>query len=359
MKKFAMALPCHLNDDEVLELTDVMIGHLAEARRLKMAKKQSAADYKQNIEGREALAFQIESEITAKTKDKAVDCAEVKIEAANSVIVFRLDTGAEVSRRPMTDADNQKGLFEDQPASERDKANIEEERRIVNLFELHDLLKAAGVQLGKNLTLLWALEEKKIKEGRKWAAAKKVDPTADLPRPKWIDELEASSQKEVEEERAVDLRVNTIKAILLEQAIAISEDEIRAWSKDEQDQILAWTDSLMGEAPLPRPEFLEKYTQEGRAEAAESATSEATEESDGEIIDAEFHEVETASNGLGLSAEDLAAKINDLGAVVALDRVKEWSLKETQEAEAWIIDTQEAVNGNQERRPAPEFFFKN
>ena len=359
MKKFAMALPCHLNDDEVLELTDVMIGHLAEVRRLKMEKKQVMADYKLNIDGHEAVAFELESEITAKMKDKAVDCAEVKIEAANSIIVFRLDTGAEVSRRPMTDADNQKGLFEDQPASERDAANIEEERRIVNLFELHDMLKAAGVQLGKNLGSLWTLEDKRIKEGRKWATAKKVDPAADLPRPKWIDELEASSQKEIEEERAVDLRVNTVKAILLEQAIAISEDEIRAWSKDEQDQILAWTDSLMSESPLPRPEFLEKFTKEGRAKADEPATAEASSESDSEIIDADFDDVDADSNGhLNMSPEDLAAKIQDLGANVTVERVKEWSLQETEQAEDWIVATQEAINSSGERKPAPEFFFK-
>lgn len=358
MKKFAMALPCHLNDDEVLELTDVMIGHLAEVRHLKMQKKQAIADYKLNIDGHEALAFQLESEITAKTKDKAVDCAEVKIEAANSIIVFRLDTGAEVSRRPMTEADNQKGMFDDLPASERDAANIEEERRIVNLFELHDMLKAAGVQLGKNLQSLWTLEGEKITEGRRWATAIKVDPNADIPRPAWIDELEASSQQKVAEERATDLKVNTIKAILLEQAIPISEDEIRAWTNAEQDQVLAWTDSLLSDTPLMRPEFLEKFTKEGRDK--KKGASDGTDVTDQEdtIIDAEWEEVEISSNGLSLTPEDMAAKLSDLGAEVPLARVREWSQDETEQAEIWIVETQEAINRNTERKPAPEFFFK-
>lgn len=109
----------------------------------------------------------------------------------------------------------------------------------------------------------------------------------------------------------------------------------------------------MGDAPLPRPEFLEKYTQAGRAEAKDAA---AGDDPEGEVIDAEFEDVEGESSDL--SPEDMAAKISDLGATVTVERVREWSVDEIEQAQTWIAETQEAINGNQERRPAPEFFFK-
>lgn len=395
MKKFKKRLQCVLNDGDVAALAHRLVDHLQQIDTIKMRAGEAAKNFKEKIAGQTSQAKELEGQIESQTREQDVECVEIVPPGSGDAITLRMDTGDEVSRRRVTDEDKQGNLLTlVAPANDQEAAEQEDEKRILSLFDLAERLKGADMELGRNLKRLWTLNADQITEARKWAMQKKsvgLNGVAPEP-PEWLVSLQAESMSDVAAEKELDIRVNTIKAVLVEQSVIVQDADIRAWSKAEQDTVMAWTDSLLSETPLPRPELLEKYVTkdpepwmppaEGQQEEQTSQSSSASSNSetlsdtsapggDGTtepvVATDPFKDLDapvsaessgTAKTNGHMPREDMAAKIQELGVDVDASRVSEWSLDEADLAYEWIRSTQEAIDSNGERKPAPAFFFE-
>lgn len=381
MKKFSVPLPCPLDDHEVKDLSLKLIEALENGENLKAEAKLHADSFKDRMAGQKAEADRLREAIKTQSREKDVECAEITMHDVGDVVTLRLDTGAEVKRRRITDEEKQGSLLAEPVEGE------EEETRIVGLFGLADMLTGAGMTLGRNLQPLWRLGTDKIAEARDWVTAHQAATEEEKPTPpEWLKDLEAESQKEVAQEHDFQIRVNTIKAVLQEQGVKMDETQIGELSVQQQDEILAWSDSQGKEHPMERPEFLAKYVDpDAKLEVAQDGavtvvhqlalaeTGPDTHESR-PVCDPSLTEfaidtnapvncpaclAKTASNGhLDLTTEDLALRINGLGVEVTVDKVGTWTEDERHSAEGWIVETETAIAASEERKPAPEFFFR-
>lgn len=388
MKKLKKRLPCRLDDAEIAVLADKAHEHTQNAKSLKLRASEAAKDFKEKISSQSSRAEELLAQIHERMREEDVECGEIIIPDAGEAITLRFDTGEEINRRRITDEDRQGDLLTlVPPASEEEAADQDKEQRIRDLFALADMLKDAGMELGRNLKRLWTLDTDRIAEARKWAMQKKsvgLSETADAP--EWLLRLQAESLKDVQAEKESEIRANTLKVVLIEQALKVEVEDIRSWSTADQNAVLGWTDSLLGETPLPRPEFLSKYDPQqmpdpaaadnapdsnaeasadtkGQADSDNEATGAATADQHSVVAqDAmELEDVDAIASANGhcpISREDLALKISEFGVNVDQSAVEAWSEQEADLAFEWVVETADAINANGERKPAPDFFFK-
>lgn len=381
MKRTKQVLPCQLTDHELAGLADEITERHNHLVDLKEQKDLSNKSFKKRIDAAEEGVEETKRKIEDRTADREVECAEIVREKERSIVTIRLDTGEEVTRRAIMDEELQLTFTDAAPTTDAEVADKSEQDRIVGLFELHDQLKEVHVNLGRNLAPLWQITNEQAEEARTWIAARKewmqttkvseedTGPAA----PQWLVDLESETAKVIEATgREALVRAETIQKLLSDQTLTVSVDEILTWPKDQQDQVMTWTDSLVKDKPLPRPPFLDEYDPQMKLAPAPSPEAEVadagqtTEEAEAESAAAtpsaqdpvELGNIAPEDLNGHMTAEDLTAKISECGVDLKLSTVQEWGEPETREAETWVTDTLKAIEGGTERKPAPDFFFK-
>lgn len=106
-------LPVTLTDDELLHRGNTLAELLDKIDSLEQQKKDSAADFKNQIETKETEASELSMVIRQKTEIREVEVRERKDYTVRKIYMVRLDTGEIYDSRPMNIDDAQEGMFED------------------------------------------------------------------------------------------------------------------------------------------------------------------------------------------------------------------------------------------------------
>lgn len=198
--RITQTLPIPLSETELAHLADDLVGVLEKRDALEAEKKEVDDGYKRQITATEAEETTLRATINNKEKMSDVECLETEVPGTNEVVVIRLDTGAEVSRRTLSSTELQTNMFSD---TEDDEIRV----RVLATLKLRESLKKAGVLATSDV--LWNIEQAQADEATAYAAAREADPTAEIPVPAWLQTLidehplvttESSEQADEEEE---------------------------------------------------------------------------------------------------------------------------------------------------------------
>lgn len=107
VRKVTKALPCTLNDDEILKYgRDIARAH-AERERIATEAKSVAKDYSSKVAEQDAIIGKLSPRVHSGIETRDVECEETKNWSKGTVIVRRNDTGETVEARPMREEEKQ------------------------------------------------------------------------------------------------------------------------------------------------------------------------------------------------------------------------------------------------------------
>jgi len=373
-------LRCHLTDTELKERAERLVEHLDNIDELTQQKKDAVKRFSDKIGGEESVAARLRAEIADGTELRDVECIEIPRDGL--MVTIRMDTYAVLGQRPQSTAEKQDKLFED-----RDQNELDELNRLSKILDLSDLL--TKIERPVNTQSLATLDNDKLNELNEWAESYQTAAANETEKPfepTWLEPLLQATQETKLSDKEMQIRVETIQNLLKAQSVDVTDEDVRSWTKAQQDQVMHWCDSLTAAEPLPRPEFLPKPKKDKPADqgdtgsSAASATSEpanatetaktATEgetaantgsqaDRDDQVGSTFIEDVEAAANNgeLILSRGDLFDMISQCGVEVRLETVEGWDSGQADLAYQWAKESLEAMNDGRERQPAPPFFF--
>lgn len=111
-EKITKILHCRLTDTELLVLGDEMACAMGACGQLESAKKQSADDFKAQIEKKYAEISDLAGKVRTKEIDRAVECTVTVDFEHKAVRIVRDDTGEVIEERAMTATECQAALFD-------------------------------------------------------------------------------------------------------------------------------------------------------------------------------------------------------------------------------------------------------
>lgn len=296
--RITQELPVNLTDSELVVKAEELVDVLNRRRDLEAEKADVNKGYAKQIAGTEATEKEITRILEHKSELRDVECLETEVPGTNEVVVVRLDTGAEISRRQITPAETQGDMFADEELDEM-------RAKVLATLALQEALKTAGVNATSDV--LWEVTPEQADEARAWATLKATDETA--AQPEWLAEL-VLQHPAVEEVPA--------------EAVA-TEDGAEA----ETDAETTAADDNAGEAPAGAVE-----TASDAAPATEPASQptapKAKRKSGGkkgagspETESAEQKKQAAASNGR-LDEVDVQEELDAIGVSVGLDVIAGW-----------------------------------
>lgn len=171
-------LPVPLTDADLAQAADDLVDVLNHRDELEAEKKTVDDGYKKQIAATESQESTLRKLIESKQKMADVECLETEVPGTNEIVVVRLDTGAEVSRRQMTTAESQTEMFAD---AEEDEVR----GRVLAVIKLKDVLSKAGVNATTDV--LWEISEDQASEAMTFAAERESN--AEVQPPDWLAEL--------------------------------------------------------------------------------------------------------------------------------------------------------------------------
>lgn len=111
-EKITKTLHCRLTDTELLVLGDEMACAMGAVGKLEGDKKQSADDFKAQIEKKYAEISDLAGKVRTKEIDRQVECTVTVDFEARCVRTVRDDTGEVIEERAMTATECQAALFD-------------------------------------------------------------------------------------------------------------------------------------------------------------------------------------------------------------------------------------------------------
>jgi hypothetical protein len=111
-EKITKTLHCRLTDTELLVLGDEMACAMGAVATLEANKKQSADDFKAQIEKKYGEIGILAGQVRTKEIDRAVECTVTVDFEHRCVRTVRDDTGEMIEERPMTATECQAALFD-------------------------------------------------------------------------------------------------------------------------------------------------------------------------------------------------------------------------------------------------------
>jgi hypothetical protein len=174
-------LPVDLTDGDLAVAAEQLVDVIHRREALTAEKKSVNDGYAKQIAATDAEETQLCNMIDKRTKLVDVECLETEVPGTNEVVVVRLDTGAEVSRRTITPEESQGDMFADESEDEL-------RGRVLATLALQDVLKKVGVNATSDV--LWEISPEQADEARAYAAAKEAA-TGDeqIEQPAWLAEL--------------------------------------------------------------------------------------------------------------------------------------------------------------------------
>jgi hypothetical protein len=127
--KVSRNLKCNLTDERLRELGDIAAFIDADIEKLQSEKKQFIQQNKADLDAVKARQRELLQKIRDKAEHRHTECVETFDYRINEVVVARVDTGEEVSRRAMSSEERSKTVLPgfEPKASKDEPANDSEE----------------------------------------------------------------------------------------------------------------------------------------------------------------------------------------------------------------------------------------
>jgi hypothetical protein len=204
--------------------------------------------------------------IRTKTEDRPVECLIIPMPHTGCVMTVRIDTAAEVFRRPMTDNEKlQPNLFdateEQEPANGESTVERDEHSHLIQAVALNDILYQIDVDLAPGE--LVNLSDADLDKARNWALktlnlkdeADRKEKAANPP--KVLKELLVT----VEQQRAAAAEKAALQqrclSLLMDAGEHEDPEKVETWSLEQLNEASDYAQAnLDGKTDIPRPEFL-------------------------------------------------------------------------------------------------------
>lgn len=235
-------LPCRLTSDELAERADHLVERMDALETSKATAKTTAEQFKKEANGIEVEIGKLQTVIRSHKEPRTVECATVPLYSAHAMVTVRLDSGAEVSRRPLTDNERTPDLFSGQKAEGAEGEEViptpeeVENDRIIKLLELSDMLRT--IEIGLNMESLWELTAEEVDESRGWTAtvSSLQEGEARPDPPLFLTVLIDKTKKEEAAQEERDALVRRTCELLDEAEIVVDHILVAAWSPDQLNE---------------------------------------------------------------------------------------------------------------------------
>lgn len=296
-------LPVQLTDAEVVAVAERHVAALERAEDLAAEKKSVSDGYTKQITAAESEATDLRKVIHRKTELREVECLETEVPGTNEVVVVRLDTGEEISRRSLTPAETQGNMFAEE---DEDELRV----RVLSTLALRDVLKVAGINATSDV--LWQITPEQADEAKAWATLKQTDEAAE--QPAWLAELvlthpvveEVVPEAETDAETAGD---------------GSDDDETAAESTDEADKAAPAAGSEQETASQPGATV---ETEKGKAKSGKKGGGKKKAAGASPEAESAAQKQQAASSNGRLDEVDVQEELDGAGVSVGLDVIASW-----------------------------------